>query len=151
MSERLYPYVIFLPKDKKEKVLETIFGSKVSVNILKYSIEKGLNTKIFQKDLICKLGYSNKTIIGCLKSLVEQGVLMEFMEKAESPSRTVWLKYYVLTDLGKWFAMLLIEEEKLSREEKAEIARAAYTSYKKWIREFSEKLGISWEEFSPSN
>jgi hypothetical protein len=38
------------------------------------------------------------------------------MEKAVSSGRTVWLKSYTFTDLGRWFAFLLVEEEKLSRE-----------------------------------
>ncbi len=148
MKERLYPYVIFLPREKKEKVLEAIFGSKVAVDILKYSIKQGIGEKIFQKDLIAKLGYSNKTIIECLKSLVELGVLTERMEKIEAAGRIVWLKYYTLTDLGRWFALLLVEEESLTREEKAEIARDAFQSYTKWIKELFEEMGISWENFS---
>ncbi len=147
MKGRLYPYVIFLPKDRKQRVLQAIFGSVVPVNILKFSLRKGTSEKIYQKDLIGNLGYSNKTLIEHLKTLTELGILEEHMEKAESEGRTVWLKYYTLSDLGRWFALLIVEEESLPREEKIQIVRNAFRSYTKWIGELSEKLGMSREDF----
>jgi len=148
MDERLYPYVIFLPKDRKEKVLEAIFGSNVPIDVLKFSLNQGITHRIYQRDLISKLGYSNKTIIEHLKALTELGILAEHMEKVDSACRTVWLKSYTLTDLGKWFALLLVGEESLSSEEKADIVRNAFRSYTKWIRELSEKLGLRREDLS---
>jgi len=147
MKERLYPYVIFLPKDSKQMVLRAIFGSMVPVNILKFSLRQGISEKIYQKDLIGSLGYSNKTIIEHLKTLTELGILDEHMEKVESAGRIVWLKSYILSDLGRWFALLLVEEESLPKEEKIEIVRNAFRSYTKWIRELSEKLGMSRGDF----
>jgi len=146
MSDKVYPYVVFLPKGRKQKVLEAIFGSKVPVDILKFAIKNGVSDKIYQRDLILKLRYSNKTIIDHLKTLTDLGILREQMEKSEGPGRTVWLKYYRLTDLGKWFALLLVEEERLERERKAEIVRKAFRSYIGWIMEISEKLGIKKRE-----
>jgi len=64
------------------------------------------------------------------------------MEKMESEGRTVWVKYYDLSDLGKWFALLLAKEDALTRKEKVEIIRSAFSSYVEWIRRFSEKLGV---------
>jgi hypothetical protein len=148
MSERLYPYIIFLPSEKKEKVLKAIFESKIPVEILKYALRLGVTEKIYQKDLIATLGHSNKTIIDYLKSLTNLRILDEHMEKAESAGRTVWVKHYMLTDLGRWFALLLVEEESLTREEKMEIVRNAFRSYTRWVRELSEKLGIPREELS---
>jgi len=146
MSDKVYPYVVFLPKSRKQKVLEAIFGSEVPVDILKYAIKNGISDKIYQKDLISELKYSNKTIIDHLKTLTDLGVLREQMEKSEGPGRTVWLKYYRLTDLGKWFALLLVEEERLEREKKAEIVRKAFRSYIGWIMKISGKLGINKKE-----
>jgi hypothetical protein len=148
MSERLYPYVLFLPREKKEKVLKAIFESEVPVDILKYALKIGVTEKIFQKDLIATLGHSNKTIIYYLKSLTDLKITDEHMEKAESAGRTVWVKHYTLTDLGRWFALLLVEEESLTNEEKMEIVRNALRSYARWVRELSEKLGMSREEIS---
>jgi hypothetical protein len=67
------------------------------------------------------------------------------MEKIESDGRTVWVKHYVLTDLGRWFALLLAEEEALSKSEKVEIICSIFRSYVKWLRRLSEQLAIEKE------
>jgi predicted transcriptional regulator len=131
-----------LPKERKQKVLRTIFGSQAPIDILSFSLKQGISKKIYQKDLIGKLDYSNKTIIEHLKNFTESGILDEQMEKMKSGTRTVWVKYYNLTNLGKWFALLLVEEKNLTKEEKAEIVRNAFQSYIMWIRELYEKLGM---------
>jgi len=146
MEGRLYPYVIFLPKDRKQMVLRAIFGSTVPVDILKFSLKQGTTQKIYQRELIENLNYSNKTIIECLKMLTGQGILQEHMEKSESAGRTIWLKSYTLSDVGRWFALLLVEEESLPTQEKTEIIRNAFRSYTKWIAELSKKLGMNTEE-----
>ncbi len=148
MKKRLYPYVIFLPKNSKQEVLSSVFGSMVPVAILKFALKQGVSEKIYQKTLIKSLNYSNKTVIEHLKTLVELGILDEHMEKAESGTRTVWLKSYTLSDFGKWSALLLVDEKSLKREEKIEIVSNALRSYTRWIRELSENLGLSREELS---
>lgn len=145
MSEKLYPYVIFLPAKKKKNILRAIFRSKVPIDILEYFINRGISQKIYQKNLIDAFNYSNKTVIERLKDLTNLGILREGMEKTESAGRTVWVKHYVLTDLGKWFALLLAKEDALSREEKIEIIQSALRSYVKWLKELSEKLDIKKE------
>lgn len=145
MDKRVYPYVIFLPKGSKYEVLRAVFGSSVPVDILKFALRRGFSEKIYQRDLIEDLGYSNKTIIEHLKALVDLGILDEHMEKTESSGRAVWLKAYTLTDLGRWFALLLVEEENLSTKDKVEIACNVFRSYVKWIKELANKLGIDKE------
>lgn len=146
MVPRIYPYVIFLPKSSKHEVLRAIFGSSVPADILRFALNRGVFEKIYQKDLIENLGYSNKTVIEHLKVLTELGILSEHMEKAEFSGRTVWLKAYTLTELGRWFALLLVEEENLPKEDKIKIACNAFRSYVKWMRELADKLGIGREE-----
>lgn len=142
MSERLYPYIVFLPTRKKHEVLRAIFRSMVPIDILNFSINQGISKKIYQKDLIESLNYSNKTLIEHLKALTDLGILEEFMEKAESAGRTVWVKYYLLSDLGRWFALLLAEEDALSRDEKVDIIRSVFRSYVRWVKELTEKLDV---------
>ena len=142
MSE-IYPYVVFLPAKQKDKMLSAIFGSKAAVDILRYSIKQGISNKIYQKDLIEKLSYSNKTIIEHLKTLTKLGVLEEKMEKTEKQKRTLWVKSYRLSDLGKWFALLLAEEKDLSEKEKAEILQNIFKIYIQWVRGLSEKLHVN--------
>jgi len=146
MSERLHPYIIFLPIERKQKVLQAIFGSLIPIDILRFSINQGISEKIYQKNLIKNMDYSNKTIIEHLKKLTDLGVLEEHMEKTESLRRTVWVKFYVLSDLGRWFALLLAKEEALSREEKAEILSSVFRSYARWLKEFAGKLGVKKED-----
>lgn len=134
---------MFLPSKQKHKTLRTIFGSQAAVDILKFSIRKGVFNKIYQKDLVKKLPYSNKTTIEHLKSLTKLGVLEEGMEKIKSENRIVWVKSYQLTDIGKWFVLLLAEEKELSEKEKAEILHDIFRAYVKWVKDLSEKLHVN--------
>jgi hypothetical protein len=145
LSDNLHPYVVFLPSEQKSKILSAIFGSKAAVNILKYSLKQGISNKIYQKDLVKKLEYSNKTIIENLKSLTKLGVLSEHMEKIEKENRILWVKTYQLSNSGKWFALLLAEEKELSEKEKAEILQNVFRSYVKWAKNLSERLHVDKE------
>lgn len=139
----LHPYVVFLPSEQKTKILSAIFGSKSAVDILKFSLKQGISNKIYQKDLVRKLPYSNKTIIENLKSLTTLEVLRENMEKMEKNGRKVWVKTYLLSDIGKWFALLLAEEKDLSHKEKVEILQNIFKIYIKWVKDLSEKMRLS--------
>ena len=143
MNKNLHPYVVFLPSEQKGKILSAIFGSKATVDVLKFSLSQGISNKIYQKDLIRKLTYSNKTIIENLKSLTKLGVLREDMEKIEKQGRIVWVKAYQLSDAGKWFALLLAKEKDLSEKEKAEIFQNVFRAYIKWSKDLSEKLHVN--------
>jgi hypothetical protein len=142
---KVHPYVVFLPTEQKTKILSAIFGSRSAVDILRFSLSQGISNKIYQKDLMKELPYSNKTVIGNLKSLTKLGVLMEEMEKMEKDGRIVWVKAYQLSDLGKWFALLLAEEKDLSEEEKGEILQNIFRVYVKWVKTLSEKLHVNKE------
>jgi hypothetical protein len=145
LSKSLHPYVVFLPSEQKSKILGAIFGSKAAVDILKFSLSQGISNKIYQKDLVEKLTYSNKTIIKNLNSLTKLGVLKEDMEKSQKTGRIVWVKAYQLSDVGRWFALLLAEERELSQKEKAEILQNLFRAYIKWVKDLSEKLHVSKE------
>jgi hypothetical protein len=143
LSKDLHPYVVFLPSEQKSKILGAIFGSKAAVDVLKFSLSQGISNKIYQKDLVRKLTYSNKTIIENLKSLTKLGVLREDMEKVKREGRIVWVKAYQLSDAGKWFALLLAEEKELSEKEKAEIFQNLFKAYIKWAKDLSKKLHVN--------
>ena len=133
---------MFLPSEHKTRILGAIFGSKSAVDILKFSLSQGIANKIYQKDLVKKLSYSNKTIIENLKSLTKLRILQEHMEKAQKEGRIVWLKTYQLSDAGKWFALLLAEEKDLSENEKAEILENLFRTYIRWVKDLSDKLHL---------
>jgi len=140
--EDLHPYVVFLPSEQKTKILSAIFGSKAAVDVLRFSLKQGISNKIYQKDLVKKLSYSNKTIIENLKSLTRLRIVKENMEKVEEKGRIVWVKTYLLSDAGRWFALLLAEQRDLSQEEKAEILQDLFSAYIRWVKDLAEKLHV---------
>jgi hypothetical protein len=142
LTENLHPYVVFLPSEQKTRILGAIFGSKAAVDILSFSLAQGISKKIYQKELVKKLSYSNKTVIENLKSLAKLGVLIEHMEKTKHDDRIVWVKAYQLSDAGRWFALLLAEEKELSEAEKAEILQNLFRAYVRWVKSLSEKLHL---------
>ena len=143
MSVKLHPYVVFLPVEQKDKILSAIFGSKAGVDVLRFSLKQGIAKNIYQKDLVKSLNYSNKTIIENLKTLTKLGVLTECMEKNEKENRIIWVKAYQLTDLGKWFALLLAEERELTEQEQAEILESLFRTYVKQVKDLAEELKIN--------
>ncbi len=145
MDSGSHPYVVFLPSEQKNKILSSIFGSKAAVGILRFSLAQGVSAKLYQKDLLAKLDYSNKTIIENLKLLTQLGVLSENMEKTKKQSRTVWVKAYRLSDVGMWFALLLAEDKDLTQEEKADILRKIFRRYVMWVRKLSTDLNVRRE------
>ncbi len=143
LSVKLHPYVVFLPVEQKDKILSAIFGSKAGVDVLRFSLKQGIAKNIYQKDLVKSLNYSNKTIIENLKTLTKLGVLTECMEKNEKEKRIIWVKAYQLTNLGKWFALLLAEESELTEQEQAEILESLFRTYVKQVKDLAEELNIN--------
>jgi hypothetical protein len=143
LSVKLHPYVVFLPVEQKDKILSAIFGSKAGVDVLRFSLKQGIAKNIYQKDLVKQLNYSNKTIIANLKTLTKLCVLTECMEKNEKEGRTIWVKAYQLTNLGRWFALLLAEEKELTAKEKSEILQSLFRTYVKLVKDLAEELNIN--------
>jgi DNA-binding PadR family transcriptional regulator len=143
LSVKLHPYVVFLPVEQKDKIFSAIFGSKAGVDVLRFSLKQGIAKIIYQKDLVKQLNYSNKTIIANLKALTKLGVLTERMEKNQKQGRTIWVKTYQLTDLGRWFALLLAEEKELTEKEKSEILQNLFRTYVKLVKDLAEELKIN--------
>jgi hypothetical protein len=142
IEKNVNPYVVFLPTENKSKMLSSIFGSKAAVAILKFSLAKGTANKIYQNDLVKNLAYSNKTVIETTKLLTKLEVLRESMEKTRRSGRIVWVKVYQLSDIGKWFALLLAEEKDLALEEKREILEGIFRRYVRWMKRFSLSVHV---------
>ena len=123
--------------------MSAIFGSKAGVDVLRFALKQGIAKNIYQKNLVSSLNYSNKTIIENLKSLTKLGVLTECMEKNEKEKRIIWVKTYQLTDLGRWFALLLAEEKELTEQEKSEILQSLFRTYMKLVKDLAEELNIN--------
>ncbi len=142
MNGNLHPYVIFLPSERKTKTLASIFGSKAAVDVLAYSLKHGIERRMYQKDLILKLGYSNKTIIENLKTLTKLEILSENMEKTRGAGRTTWVKVYELSEAGKWFALLMAEEKDLNNSEKRRILESLFRAYIRWAIDLSKTIDL---------
>ena len=116
------------------------------MDVLRFSLKQGIAKNIYQKDLVRKLNYSNKTIIANLKAMTKLGVLTECMEKNEKEGRIIWVKTYQLTDLGRWFALLLAEEKEITEQEKSEILQSLFRTYVKLVKDLAEELNINKEK-----
>ena len=69
------------------------------------------------------------------------------MEKNEKDGRIIWVKAYKLTDLGKWFALLMADEEQITEEEKAEIMQNLFRIYVKMVKGLAEELHVDKKMF----
>ena len=124
----LWPYIVPLPLERKklDRIIQSVFGSKAALEILKNTSP---NKRVYQKDLISELGFSNKTIIEALKKLVSSGILEQGMEKRMEKGRNVWMKWYVPTFQGKWLTLLLQSPTEISRDEARKIVMELFMIY----------------------
>ena len=107
-----FPYILPLPKSREDqrRFYRSVFGSDTALEVLRMA---SLENKIYQKDLIRELKYSNKTILETLKKLVSLGVLQEGMEKVAEGGRSVWVKWYSPTNVGRWIVLLFLPPKRV--------------------------------------
>ncbi|MEA1993064.1 MAG: hypothetical protein U9N35_01520, partial [Euryarchaeota archaeon] len=124
MKEEHMPYIIFLPSKHEDQIalLTSIFGSKVKMEILN---EFCLKKRVYQKTLIERLSYSNKTVIKHLKDLVELNILNERMIKKEGR----WLKIFGINEPMRWLVQLLRNPEDIPRDEMKKIITEFLNEY----------------------
>ena len=97
--------------------------------------------RIYQRELISGLGFSNKTIIEALKRLVSAGILEQGMEKRSEKGKTIWTKWYEPTFQGKWLTLLLKPPANVSHE----VAREVIVELFKMYMENVVKLSADYE------
>lgn len=147
VTDDVLPYIIFLPSDRDAqlRMLSAVFGSDVNLRILTAFCGKNKN-RVYQKELIETLPYSNKTIINHLKELVSLKVLKEGMEKQEGENKNVWLKYFEVEPSRRWLIFLIYDPESISPEMMKEIiVEVAYYYFKK-IGELARQYDIDIEK-----
>ncbi len=116
-SDRYWPIVLPMPINVKERIelLHTLFSSRVVTEIL--SLFKDLEASLYQREIVEKLSHhSNRTVIEALKKLVKLGILEEITSVERRGGRKVRVKLYRLTDLGKWYSLLMRGPESIDRE-----------------------------------
>ncbi len=137
--EKLWPYVVPLPTKSRQQyqVLLSLFRSKVPMDIMRYV---PLEKEAYQRTMIRRLPYSNKTIIKWLRTLVSVGTLTEGMEKARGTS--TWVKSYSLTAFGKWIKLLLIPPEQIPPEQIESLVRDLFGMYMRSAIELCRRYEI---------
>jgi len=142
----LWPYILPLPTERGalNQVFKSVFGSKAALEILKKSSP---NKRIYQKDLIVELSFSNKTIIKVLQKLVLAGVLEQGMERRKEKGKTVWTKWYTPTFQGKWITLLLQSPENLPKIEAKKIITELFMMYIENITTLCQHYNIESEIF----
>ena len=142
----LWPYILPLPVERRKfnSVFQAVFRSKAALEVLKRASP---NKRIYQKELISELGFSNKTVIEALKKLVSTGILEEGMERRKENGKTVWIKWYMPTFQGKWLVLLLQPIENISLDEAKEIVIELFTLYMKHMAKLCADYGIEPEIF----
>lgn len=143
---KLWSYILPLPIESMDqlKVLLSVFSSEISIEILKNIKLEG---KTYQKELLKKLPYSSKTIILKLKQLVSSGVLEEGVEQKKTKGKTVWVKWYTPTFMGKWIITLLTPFDQIDPKEMDKISKELFKIYSASLAELCLLLGLSLEEY----
>ncbi len=142
MLNTTWPYMLPLFKEPKKRVklLMQLFSSPIVMEVLEAIGSAGF---ISQKDLINTLRqHSNKTIITILRKLVNAGILEENVVRKRSGLRTVWSKYYKLTDFGKWFYTLIVDPAKIPKGELRNLMSDIYELFGKSIYDVTRYLDL---------
>jgi len=141
----VWPYVLPFPLDSdKRGLIWSILQSKVGLKILE---NVDIGKPIYQQDLIEKLPYSNKSIIKYLKKMVKAAILEQGLEARSEKGRTVWIKWYKPTTLGKWLSLFLKSPSNVSRDLTKTIVEELFCLYSSSIVEVCRKFGMNIESF----
>ena len=145
LEKNVWPYVLPFPIDiRQRRLVWKILQSKVGIGILaRLNVEK----PTYQKELIERLPYSNKSIIEYLKLMVSTGILEYGMEKAKAKGKNVWIKWYKPTKFGKWLILFLKSPREISSETVKETVEELFQIYSANIVEFCLKYNLNIEYF----
>ncbi len=144
-DERVWPYVLPFPLDSEKRgLIWSILQSRVGLKILeKVSVDK----RTYQHDLIEKLPYSNKSTIKYLKKMVKATMLEEGMELSTERGRTVWVKWYTPTSMGKWLILFLKSPSEVSLDLTKTVIEELFRLYSSSVVEVCQKCGMDIDSF----
>ena len=113
-EEQIWHYILPFPVEtEKRRLIWSILQSKVGKSLL---MNMDVEKRTYQRALINGTSYSNKSIIEYLKRMVSAGILEEGMEQMVTGKRKVRVKWYVPTNLGRWFILFLKPTEEIPPE-----------------------------------
>jgi hypothetical protein len=141
----VWHYVLPFPLDsEKRKLIWSILQSKVGKSLL---MNIKLDGRTYQRDFIKDTQYSNKSIIEYLKRMVSANILEQGMEQVSAGKRKIRVKWYVPTQLGRWFILFLKPTEEISPEMLRKTVEEIFHVYASSIVEVCENFGIDITTF----
>ena len=141
----VWHYILPFPlENEKRKLIWSVLQSKVGKSLL---MNMKVNERTYQKDLIAGTSYSNKSIIEYLKRMVSADMLEQGMEQITTGKRKVRIKWYLPTQLGRWFILFLKPTEELPPELVRKIIEDIFHVYASSIVEVCENFGINIDVF----
>jgi len=144
-EDQIWHYILPFPLEtEKRRLIWSVLQSKVGKSLL---MNMKLEGRTYQKDIIHGTSYSNKSIIEYLKRMVSAGMLEQGMEKVVTGKRKVRVKWYVPTNLGRWFILFLKPTEEIPPELVRKIIEEIFRVYASSIVEVCENFGIDINVF----
>ena len=141
----VWHYILPFPLEtEKRSLIWSVLQSKVGKSLL---MNMALEGRTYQKDLINDTSYSNKSIIEYLKRMVSAGILTQGMERVATGKRKVRVRWYIPTNLGRWFILFLKPTEEISPELVRKTIEEIFHVYASSIVEVSEDFGIDIDVF----
>jgi hypothetical protein len=144
-DKEVWHYILPFPLEaEKRRLIWSVLQSKVGKSLL---MNMTLEGRTYQRDLINGTSYSNKSIIEYLKRMVSADILEEGMERVTTGKRNVRVKWYVPTNLGRWFILFLKPTEEIPPELVRKTIEEIFHVYASSIVEVSENFGINIDLF----
>ena len=144
-EDQIWHYVLPFPLEtEKRRLIWSILQSKVGKSLL---MNMNLEGRTYQKDIIHGTSYSNKSIIEYLKRMVSAGMLEHGMEQGVTGKRKVRVKWYIPTNLGRWFILFLKPAEDIPPALVRKTIEEIFHVYASSIVEVCENFGIDIDIF----
>jgi hypothetical protein len=141
----VWHYILPFPLEtEKRSLIWSVLQSKVGKSLL---MNMALEGRTYQKDLINGTSYSNKSIIEYLKRMVSAGILTQGMERVATGKRKVRVRWYIPTNLGRWFILFLKPTEEIPPEQVRKTIEEIFHVYASSIVEVSDDFGIDINVF----
>ncbi len=141
----VWHYILPFPLEtEKRSLIWSVLQSKVGKSLL---MNMALEGRTYQKDLINGTSYSNKSIIEYLKRMVSAGILTQGMEQVATGKRKVRVRWYIPTNLGRWFILFLKPTEEIPPDLARKTIEEIFHVYASSIVDVSEDFGIDIDVF----
>ena len=147
VPEEPWPFILPLPKEPAEqyRVLLSAFSSEIALKLLGHMRLRG---RTYQRELLEALGeHSTKSVLKYLRMLSDAGIVEEGMEKRRVDGRTVWVKWYTPTFLGRWLILLLTPREELSPRQIEEALKELLGFYAQSVARLCLEYGLNPDYF----